>query len=166
MNFPPPDSQFQPQGYSNWFPFSPPDVGYAAAEGIPPANDTQWGPIPSYEQGSFLSASVVQAHGNATTFHIDDHFSSRIALPLQFDPADTITQSPQMLPPNSTNATNVQTMAPPPNPRKRKAPTLLLHDWEPVKARLIELHIVKKIPLPKVKKILEEEFKSSGFSAT
>jgi len=38
-------------------------------------------------------------------------------------------------------------------------------EWEPVKARVVELHISQKLPLPEVRKIVEEEFKSSGFTA-
>ena len=55
---------------------------------------------------------------------------------------------------------------PPPRTRKRKAPTLRADDWEPVKSRVIELHITQKLPLQEVKKIVETEFMSSGFSAT
>ena len=65
-----------------------------------------------------------------------------------------------------TNSVPLQQMAPPPKPRKQKAPTLRRDKWEPVKARVIELHISQNLPLPEVKKIVEEEFKSSGFTAT
>jgi hypothetical protein len=47
-------------------------------------------------------------------------------------------------------------------PRKKKAPTLRAGDWEPYKARIIELHITQKLPLPEVQKKIEEEF---GFTA-
>ncbi|PVH70226.1 hypothetical protein DL98DRAFT_388852, partial [Cadophora sp. DSE1049] len=53
-----------------------------------------------------------------------------------------------------------------PRSRKRKAQTLRDEDWEPVKRRVIELHITQNIPLPEVKIRVEEEFKSSGFTAT
>lgn len=53
-------------------------------------------------------------------------------------------------------------MGPPTNPRKRKAPTLRPSDWEPYKARIIELHITENLPLWKVKEIIEME---SGFAA-
>ena len=56
--------------------------------------------------------------------------------------------------------------APPPRRRKRKAPTLRSGDWEPVKSRIIELHITQNLPLPDVKNIIETEFETSGFSAT
>ncbi|KAF2807249.1 TPR-like protein [Mytilinidion resinicola] len=53
-------------------------------------------------------------------------------------------------------------MGPPTKPRKRKAPTLRADAWEPYKARIVELHIARKLPLPEVKKRIEEEF---GFTA-
>ena len=60
----------------------------------------------------------------------------------------------------------MQTTAPPRNPRKRKAPTLRDDDWEPVKARIIELHVTQNRPLSEVKETLEQEFRSIGFTAT
>jgi len=53
-------------------------------------------------------------------------------------------------------------MAPLAQPRKRKAPILRADDWEPYKARIIELHITQNHPLGKVKEIVKEEF---GFIA-
>jgi len=50
----------------------------------------------------------------------------------------------------------------PANTRKRKAPTLRAEDWEPHKARIIELHIHNAKPLPEVKDIMEKE---TGFKA-
>ncbi|KAH8745009.1 hypothetical protein F5883DRAFT_588450 [Diaporthe sp. PMI_573] len=47
-------------------------------------------------------------------------------------------------------------------PRKRKAPTLYANDWEPYKERILDLHIVQKLPLPKVREMIEEEY---GFKA-
>jgi hypothetical protein len=38
--------------------------------------------------------------------------------------------------------------------------------WEPVKARIIELHVTQNRPLPETKVIVEEEFSVTGFSAT
>ena len=68
---------------------------------------------------------------------------------------------------DSHSFSNIGDMAAlPPRRRKRKAPTLRSEDWEPVKRRIIELHITQNLPLPKVKQIIETEFKSSGFSAT
>lgn len=49
-------------------------------------------------------------------------------------------------------------MGPPTKPRKKKAPTLRVGDWEPYKARIIELHIGQNLSLREVKKKLEEEF--------
>jgi hypothetical protein len=53
-------------------------------------------------------------------------------------------------------------MGPPNRPRKRKAATLRADDWEPYKKRILDLHIVQKNPLPKVRQIIEEEY---GFKA-
>jgi hypothetical protein len=47
-------------------------------------------------------------------------------------------------------------------PRKRKAPTLRADDWEPYKKRILDLHIVQKLSLPKVRQTIEEEY---GFKA-
>lgn len=65
----------------------------------------------------------------------------------------------------STNAMETEPsapMGPPTKPRKRKAPTLRAEDWEPYKARIIELHITEGRSLPEVKQAIEEEF---GFAA-
>jgi hypothetical protein len=51
---------------------------------------------------------------------------------------------------------------PPVKSRKKKAPTLRANDWEPFKARIIELHITQKRSLPEVKKMIESEL---GFVA-
>jgi hypothetical protein len=42
--------------------------------------------------------------------------------------------------------------------RKRKAPTLRAEAWEPLKSRILDLHITQKLPLPTVKKRIEGEF--------
>ncbi|KAL6922334.1 hypothetical protein FSHL1_006297 [Fusarium sambucinum] len=53
-------------------------------------------------------------------------------------------------------------MGPPPKRRKRKAPTIRAKEWEPYKARILDLHDEQKFSLPKVKTMIEEEF---GFTA-
>ncbi|KAF1967391.1 hypothetical protein BU23DRAFT_437468, partial [Bimuria novae-zelandiae CBS 107.79] len=53
-------------------------------------------------------------------------------------------------------------MGPPARPRKRKAPTLRADDWKPYEERILDLHIVQKLPLPKVRQMIEEEY---GFKA-
>jgi hypothetical protein len=53
-------------------------------------------------------------------------------------------------------------MGPPTRTRKRKAPTLRAEDWEPYKARIIELHIQQDLPLQEVKDAIQIEF---GFEA-
>src|SRR5215469_1913655 len=63
----------------------------------------------------------------------------------------------QQAPSDSQNMV-ATSMGPPSRPRKPKAPTLRAGDWEPVKARVIELHINQNLPLPKVRDIIEQEF--------
>ncbi|KAI6763923.1 hypothetical protein HG530_007712 [Fusarium avenaceum] len=56
----------------------------------------------------------------------------------------------------------VSSMAPPPKRRKKKAPTLRATDWEPYKARILDLHVTRKLSLETVKNMMEMEF---GFTA-
>ncbi|KAK2934841.1 hypothetical protein FoTM2_006088 [Fusarium oxysporum f. sp. vasinfectum] len=58
--------------------------------------------------------------------------------------------------------TPTPTMDPPRKSRKKKAPTLRDEDWEPFKDRILELYETQKLPLEKVKTMIEEEF---GFTA-
>lgn len=53
-------------------------------------------------------------------------------------------------------------MGPPDRPRKRKAATLRADDWEPYKKRILDLHVEQKMPLHKVKELIEEKY---GFKA-
>jgi hypothetical protein len=50
----------------------------------------------------------------------------------------------------------------PTQPRKRKARTLRADDWEPYKKRILDLHIAQRLPLSKVRQMIEEEY---GFKA-
>lgn len=61
-----------------------------------------------------------------------------------------------------TRITPTIPMGPPTRPRKRKAPTLRASDWEPYKARIVELHIMEKRPLQEVREAIKMEF---GFTA-
>ncbi|RKK19638.1 hypothetical protein BFJ66_g6477 [Fusarium oxysporum f. sp. cepae] len=58
--------------------------------------------------------------------------------------------------------TPTPTTGPPRKSRKKKAPTLRDEDWEPFKDRNLELYETHKLPLEKVKTMIEEEF---GFTA-
>ncbi|KAG7427486.1 Nephrocystin-3 [Fusarium oxysporum f. sp. raphani] len=58
--------------------------------------------------------------------------------------------------------TPTPTTGPPRKNRKKKAPTLRDEDWEPFKDRILELYETHKLPLEKVKTMIEEEF---GFTA-
>ncbi|KAM0207689.1 hypothetical protein ACHAQI_007486 [Fusarium lateritium] len=50
----------------------------------------------------------------------------------------------------------------PPKRRKKKAPTRRAKDWEPYKARILDLHDTQKLSLETVKNMIETEF---GFTA-
>lgn len=128
----------------------------------------------SYEQGEHESGTGLPRSGNVANYTLSntDGQISHLFFSGSLDPAT----QPQAVPvrgPNGTitncdnndNNENVHLMAPPPppNPRKRKAPTLRLDDWAPVKDRVIELHISKNLPLPKVQEMIQEEF---DFTAT
>ncbi|KAI1327737.1 Tetratricopeptide repeat-domain-containing protein [Xylariaceae sp. FL0255] len=64
---------------------------------------------------------------------------------------------------NDGSAILQQSMPPPTKSRKRKALTLRDHDWEPMKARIIELHINESLPLSEVQKSIKQEY---AFEAT
>lgn len=57
--------------------------------------------------------------------------------------------------------TSAMETAPPAKTRKKKAPTLRVEDWEPYKARVLELHVAQDRPLIEVKAIMDQ----SGFKA-
>jgi hypothetical protein len=94
--------------------------------------------------------------------------SSYDQMSLPLDPYSNagVTQSHPFPISDDTNDVDVQSMAPPPKSQKQKAQRLHCDKWELVKPRIIELHITQKLPLPEVKKIVEEDFKSVEFTAT
>ena len=118
---------------------------------------------------------ALELHGNNPDF--DGHALGSLG-PLGYStPADhymsnsmDILSVPATYPPLNTSPSSnhydvpAPSMGPPPKRRKRKAPTLRAVDWEPYKARIIELHITQKPPLSlkEVKDTLEREF---GFVA-
>ncbi|KAF2248169.1 hypothetical protein BU26DRAFT_519899 [Trematosphaeria pertusa] len=55
-----------------------------------------------------------------------------------------------------SNVLPTTAMGPPTQQRKRKAPTLRAEAWEPYKARIIELHITRSLPLKDVKTMMED----------
>jgi hypothetical protein len=71
-------------------------------------------------------------------------------------------QPPNNQAPNNFPSIATSSMLPPSGHRKPKAPTLRAQDWEPYKARIVELHIDQKLPLREVKDKIEQEF---GFKA-
>lgn len=158
MNYPWPGSNLLPQDQRGQAPFLFPNLEHPSIENNSTLGFAQWLPIPttSHQVGYHL-VPVSQQRGLA---------GGQRALSPHLYTTDTVAQLHELVADNSTHDDNVQTMAPPPNPRKRKAPTLRRDDWEPLKARIIELHITQKRPLSEVKKMVEEEFKVIGFSAT
>lgn len=56
----------------------------------------------------------------------------------------------------------IPSMAPPPVPRKRKAPTLTAADWEPYKQDVLDLHVTQGLTLPEVR---EKMIEKRGFIA-
>lgn len=155
-------SSFLPQSY----PLSSQNNGHLATERLSPNDYTQPLQLPSYDEGWYRPGQAVQPYGNTAMFHQGGFTQGQTSLSADPTSNTTVVQSHQLPVSDGANDVHVQPMAPPPKPRKRKAPTLRRDEWEPVKARVIELHITQSLPLPKVKKIVEEEFKSSGFTAT
>ena len=106
-------------------------------------------------------------HGNGFAFEAYDYGYLDALDSFDVNPARTAPVPNSHLPfpiANSGDRPNVASspMSPPAVPRKRKAPTLKAADWEPYKARIIELHIDHNRPLPEVKDTIEKE---SGFVA-
>ncbi|WZH43997.1 Kinesin light chain 2 [Fusarium acuminatum] len=78
-------------------------------------------------------------------------------------PQDSLIQAPQDAGPVvDFDGSLVSFMGPPPKRRKKKAPTLRAKDWEPYKARILDLHVTQKLSLETVKNMIETEF---GFTA-
>ncbi|KAM0246840.1 hypothetical protein ACHAP5_004462 [Fusarium lateritium] len=78
-------------------------------------------------------------------------------------PQDSLIQAPQdMESLVDFDGSLVSSMGPPPKHRKKKAPTRRAKDWEPYKARILDLHDTQNLPLETVKNMIETEF---GFTA-
>jgi hypothetical protein len=121
----------------------------------------------SHNQGSpFLSQVVQPPQSNNAMFQHYGFDQNQLSFSLDSMPTAITAHQSHFPVTGETDDIHVQSMAPPSTSRKRKAPTLRDEDWEPVRARVIELHITQKLPLPDVKKLIEEEFKSFGFTAT
>jgi len=106
----------------------------------------------------------MQTNGNTTASHSNGLATGQLSLSFNPNPNDSAIQPPQLPIADSISEGNTQLVAPSPNLRKRKAPTLRAEDWDRVKARIIELHITQMLPLPGVKDIVERE--TPGFIAT
>jgi hypothetical protein len=150
--WPPAGNNLLPQDQIGEAPLLFPILEYPTIENNSTTDFSQWLPIPTtFNQDGYHPLSLSQQQG---------------VLPRRPFTTDTVAQLHERAVYNGTNDDNVQSMAPPPNQRKRKAPTLRHDDWEPVKARVIELHITQNRPLREVKEIVEEEFRATNFTAT
>jgi hypothetical protein len=139
---------------------------YLPSRAVQASGDTAMLHQSGFTGGMYLPSQAVQAFGDTAMLRQSDFTEGWMSLSEDQNAAAAVMQSHQLPVADGTNSVPVQPMAPPPNPRKRKAPTLRRDEWEPVKARVIELHISQNLPLPEVKERVEEEFKSSGFTAT
>jgi hypothetical protein len=139
-----PGNNSPPSGYTAGRPLMPPN----------PAQPTLYHSLPWTTTTSSFSSGVGPRPSLAVQAGCDTGHHGPTPLAL----------SSQELPihPGFNNASMAHSMLPsplsPPNSRKPKAPTLRLDDWNPVKSRIIELHIDGNEPLPKVKAKIEQEF--------
>lgn len=160
------DQLLLPPGYLQQSPLFSQDYGQLATEKQSFNDYTGLHLLPSYGHDWYLASQELQHHGSPAMLHQAGAIAGQMSSPMGQIPATAVNQFQQLPVADGTNSVPEQSMAPPPNPRKRKAPTLRRDEWELVKDRVIELHISQNLPLPEVKKIVEEEFKSSGFTAT
>jgi hypothetical protein len=109
---------------------------------------------------------MMHVYGDIAVDYNNSFAASQTLLSVNPNANDIVVQSQQLAISNGTSNIDVQPITPRPNSRKRKAPTLRADDWEPVKARVIELYIDRERPLPEVKEVVEQEFNSIGFTAT
>jgi hypothetical protein len=163
MDYPHPGSEALPQGVwhlTQRLTQSQPDT-----TAVHPHNFIRLPRFP-YDQATFFVAPAVQNHVSIALLHLG--LNERMpSAPAQGQTAPVVLSHQPTTPDgHNSNGVGVQPMGPPPKSRKRKAPTLREDDWEPVKARVIELHVTQNLPLPEVKKIVEDELKSRGFTAT
>lgn len=158
MDFP--SRRYQP----NLAPASLPQLGRSQAEPQHPPVQQAYGPHHIGDR-STLAHQAQYSGGQAVDlrFHAQQSSGQFTVQPnrVQHDagfygqnaPVSALTSAPA-IPPSH--------MAPPTQPRKRKAPTLREADWEPYKARILDLHTAQRLSLSKVKQVIEEE---SGFKA-
>jgi hypothetical protein len=141
----------------------PPSSNYEGpATAQDPTKFTPWSATPHPQDGS-LTTTAKQVYGNAGVSQHGHQANSRTTSSQDIYSSNSFAQLPLL---HITVDNNAQPMAPPANSRKRKAQALRDEDWEPVKARVIELHITQDRPLHEVKGIIESEFANLGFSAT
>jgi hypothetical protein len=149
---------------------------------LPPHNPPDLAPV-NFPQPRSLHATddfptTQQAYGaydvdGTLSFALQAQFSSEHYGITQAHPLHMLSLSPALHNDKQHNAEPVgdfqpvftapaSPMGPPAQPRKRKAPTLRADDWEPHKHRVLELHLTQELPLPEVRKRMEDDY---GFIA-
>ncbi|OCK86083.1 TPR-like protein [Lepidopterella palustris CBS 459.81] len=132
-----------PTADPTFFGYYAPELLYPMLSQSPPSQVPEFHGINQvYEQPAFTPGHTHSFNPSPTPWTIKPHNVQSLS--------DT-----QDIPP-------AESMGPPTNKRKRKAPTLRANAWDPYKDRIIELHITQNLPLQKVKDIIQKEF---GFTA-
>jgi hypothetical protein len=166
MDYPLPGSQFTHMNDSNWYQLAAQNRGHLAAGSVFSDGYIQQTILSSHDEGGYHPGPAAQPYDNKPGSHGSGLSGGQMALSFSQYPKTIATQTHQVLTNNSASDDDLQPMAPLPKSRKRKAPTLSLNDWELVKDRVIELYFTLDLKLLEVKRRIEEEFRSSGFTAT
>ena len=145
------------------------DNNFSATDN-PFANYTRWqnlpSPIASTPSPNAMDVDLDVGVGSTTSLNSSGISTHQSFLLANYTPTPIVESFQQQAPTDNIDNINVRARAlPPSRPRTRKAPTLRREDWEPVKARVIELHIAQNLSLPETKKFIDVEFKAIGFSA-
>ena len=166
MDYPLPRSQSPPTNDSNLYQLASQNGGYVAAENVFADGYMQWTALSFHDQGGCYLGPAAQSYGNNPISHRSGFTEGQMASSFSQYPTPIATQPHQLPIYDGASGEYLQPMAPLPKSRKRKNPTSSLNDWEPVKARAIELYFTLDLKLLEVKTRIEEEFKLSDFTAT
>ena len=126
--------------------------------------------------GSSATPNQAQEHYGENP-HFQGHASGSLSPSGYFTPTDhyvsnfiDILPKPYTCPPSNASSSShhqdalASSMVPPTKKRKKKAPTLSAIDWEPHKARIVELHITQNPPLS-LKDVQDTLEREVGFRA-
>jgi hypothetical protein len=162
------NSSFVPQDYAQQHSESSQGIGELQEDIYFPVDSGLQFPPFSHDQGNiFLSEQTIQPYFPDHVLVQDSFTEGGMLQPMYAIMPIAEAESYSPLASGGIGEVDVQSMAPPAaQSRKRKAPTLRNEDWEPIKTRVIDLHIAQRLPLPRVKEMVEQEFKSTGFTAT